>query len=372
MSTEASISACPSLSRFNFFKSTTHKPIDTVEVSALQTLSHALFVETKPLYRPSLVAAYSDLFEVYSKLYRFFFQSFAKTKIIGTLVSTINLVVEIGTKYHRIISDVAEDLSAILGFSDTQRFILDPQLPPRYLANSQNLVSDISYLHLHVRRIVKAFNKRDLLTLVAGRTGRMVSYLCLAVGGALGAAQYILPGQFKGFLPASIASVVPRPLLYGVSTFLMRLQTAFATLHQQLYLFVAARMELAHQLKQLPSILSLEPTTSRADRISDMKCLVDNFCIIYNSGFDDLCALNEKIAVAATEEGLPLYPITFSSPGNHDQTERLTGSLPRTPISDHDDTTSTTSDDLDHQSVDFGLLNANPELLSEMSPLLPK
>ncbi|PBK66513.1 hypothetical protein ARMSODRAFT_349550 [Armillaria solidipes] len=138
--------------------------------------------------------------------------SFAKTKIIGRLVSTINLVVEIGTKYHRTISDVAEDLSAILCFSDTQRFILDPQLPPRYLANSQNLVSDISHLHLHVRGIVKAFNKRDLLTLVAGRTGRMVSYLCLAVGGALGAAQYILPGQFKGFLPASIASVVPRPL----------------------------------------------------------------------------------------------------------------------------------------------------------------
>ncbi|KAK0187383.1 hypothetical protein F5146DRAFT_772931 [Armillaria mellea] len=198
----------------------------------------------------------------------------------------------------------------------------------------------------------------------------MVSYLCLGVGGALGAAQYILPSQFESFLPASIASVVPPPLLYGISAFLARLKIAFATLHQQLYLFVAARLKLAYQLRHPVSILGPEPTSSRA--INDMKCLINNFCIIYNSGFDDLCALNEKIAVVATEEGLPFYPITFPSPGNRDQIKRLPESPRRMPISDHDDTTSATSDDLGYQTADSGLLDVNTPLLSETSPLLPK
>ncbi|KAK0421716.1 hypothetical protein EV421DRAFT_2043499 [Armillaria borealis] len=230
-------------------------PCTRAETITLRRLRHLIYVEDSPEYRSlsQLDTAYRALFDSYTIAHEHAWYM-RKTKDAGRLVSTVDYVINLAEKHQGLIQKISlslgelvEDKTAI--FSDTLAKE-DPE---------------------------DDFKCHGLLDQMASHS----AYILIA--GGLGT--YLLAQFHSEPLVLWLIMTILAYILFESFRLLRRLKKDAAIVSRELYMFVAARMELA---EWIGSLAELRGTADCRSKISVATNNLGKFRVIFDDGLEDL------------------------------------------------------------------------------------
>ncbi|PBK98428.1 hypothetical protein ARMGADRAFT_575917 [Armillaria gallica] len=293
-------------------------PRTRTETITLRTLRHLIYVEDSPEYHSLslLNPAYRALFDSYTTAHEHVW-FMRKTKDAGRLVSTIDYVINLAVKHQGLIQKISLSLGELV---EDETAIFSDSLAKECSAFAETTDADVIRLLTEVRKMFEDFERRGLLDQMASHS----AYILIV--GVLGT--YLLSQVHSEPWNLWLVLTALAYVLFMSVRLLGRLKREAATVSRALYMFVAARMELAGWIGSLAELRGTADCRSEisvaTNNIAKFRVIVcyarlilhDSSIICVSSSMMDskTCSTLATFLATTTEYGTNYLPILCPLP----------------------------------------------------------